>query len=368
MISQTGGNHETGTLTPKQRVQQCFARRDPGRVPLDYSANPGIDGRLKEHFGLAPDDNEGLLDALSIDFRHISPPYTGPKLHADLPDRRIDEWGARMQWIEHETGGYWDYCDFPLRDATVEEVRAWPMPDPDDYDYRQVAHRCVALAEFGLVAGNPGMGDIINKSGMVGGHEWAFVALADDDPAFALLVDRRLDIQLEVLRRTLSAGEGLFDVLYIGEDLGTQRGPLIGADLFRRAVRPRLQRFVDLGIEFDIPVMIHSCGSSSWAFDDFIEMGISVVDTLQPEAHDMSPARLKKRFGDRLAFHGMISTAGPLATGDVEDTVAVVRDTLATMKPGGGYALAPTHQIQDNTPTENVVAMYRAAREFGTAD
>ena len=79
----------------------------------------------------------------------------------------------------------------------------------------------------------------------------------------------------------------------------------------------------------------------------------------------MSPAYLKRRSGDRLAFHGCISTAGPLAYGSPEDVAANVRETLEVMMPGGGYVLAPTHQVQDNTPTENVLAMYEAAREFG---
>ena len=94
-------------------------------------------------------------------------------------------------------------------------------------------------------------------------------------------------------------------------------------------------------------------------------MGIAVVDTLQPEAKDMAPAYLKRRYGDRLAFHGCISTAGPVATGTVEETVAVCRETLEVMMPGGGYAFAPTHQLQDNSPTENVVAMYETARTCG---
>jgi uroporphyrinogen-III decarboxylase len=94
-------------------------------------------------------------------------------------------------------------------------------------------------------------------------------------------------------------------------------------------------------------------------------MGITAVDTLQPEAANMSPRYLKERFGGRLAFHGCISTAGPVANGSVADVVEDVRQTLEIMMPGGGYCLAPTHQLQDNSPTENVVAMYRAAREYG---
>ena len=111
--------------------------------------------------------------------------------------------------------------------------------------------------------------------------------------------------------------------------------------------------------------MIHSCGSSSWAFNDFIEMGVSVADTLQPEAQDMAPAFLKKTYGGKLAFHGMISTAGELAFGTVDQVRKIVQSTLEIMMPGGGYALAPTHEIQDNSPTENVLAMYETAMQNG---
>ena len=93
-------------MTPKQRVLTAIAHREPDRVPVDYKANPGIDARLKQHFGLRPDDWEGLFRALGVDFRRIGAPYKGPKLHADLPGRQVDDWGIRRRWIEHETGGY----------------------------------------------------------------------------------------------------------------------------------------------------------------------------------------------------------------------------------------------------------------------
>jgi uroporphyrinogen decarboxylase len=79
----------------------------------------------------------------------------------------------------------------------------------------------------------------------------------------------------------------------------------------------------------------------------------------------MSPTYLKATFGGRLAFHGCISTAGPVAYGSVEAVIEDVQETLDVMMPGGGYALAPTHQLQDNSPTENVVAMYDTAKAQG---
>ena len=111
--------------------------------------------------------------------------------------------------------------------------------------------------------------------------------------------------------------------------------------------------------------MIHTCGSSSWAYERLIEMGMSGVDTLQPEAADMDPETLVRRFGGRLSFHGCISTAGALAYGSPDDVRADVKRTLDIMMPTCSYHLAPTHQIQDNSPVENVVAMYQAAHDYG---
>jgi len=352
-------------MTSRQRVLTAFAHQPPDRVPIDYTANPEVDAGLKRHFGLADDDREGLLRALGVDFRTVAAPYTGPKLHPDYDDVRVDDWGRRRRWVDHGTGGYWDYCDWPLVEITLDDAEAWLMPDPDDHDYDAVPAQCRRHEGFCIVVGGDGCGDIINQTGMLRTMQETLIALATDDPATLRLIDRRLDIQHEVLRRTLRAAGGRVDLLRIGEDLGTQIGPMIGPDLFRRAIRPRHQRFVDLGKAFACRVMIHSCGSSSWAFDDFVEMGIDAVDTLQPEARDMAPSHLKRRWGDRLSFHGCISTAGPVATGGVDDVVADVRRTLEVMMPGGGYALAPTHALQSNSPTANVVAMYDAARRYG---
>ena len=352
-------------MTSKERVLTALACREPDRVPVNYKANPGIGRRLAAHFGLDESDGEGLRRRLGVDFRGVRPAYVGPKLHEDLPGARVDIWGIRRRWIEHDTGGYWDYCDFPLRDADVDAVAVWSFPSPDDFDYAALRERCEAHKDFAVYVGGAGLGCIINTAGFLRGMEQVFVDLITDDPAGLLLIDRRLDIEYEMARRSIEAADGLIDFMWMGEDLGTQNGPLIGMDLFRKHIRPRHQRFFDLAKKHGLPVMLHTCGSSSWAYEDYIEMGLSGVDTLQPEAKDMSPAHLKDRFGGRLAFHGCISTAGPVATGSVEDVVRNVRETLEIMMPGGGYCLAPTHSLQDNSPTENVLAMYEAAREFG---
>ncbi len=355
-------------MGPKERVLTAFACQQPDRVPVNYLANEGIDRRLKRHFGLRPDDGEGLLRALGVDFRGVGVPYRGPRRHEDASPRgvHVDEWGIHRRWVEHGSGGYWDYCDFPLRDADEDAVSRWPMPVPDDYDYSGVAAACQRHREYAVHVGGAGLGCIINTAGFFRGMEQVLIDLATDDPAGLLLVDRFLSVQLEVTRRTLEAApRGSFDFMWMGEDLGTQLGPLISMELFRKHILPRHRPFFALAAAYELPVMLHTCGSSSWAYEEYLPLGLRVADTLQPEAAAMAPEYLKARFGGRLAFHGCISTAGPVASGTVAETIAYCRRTLDIMMPGGGYCFAPTHCLQDDSPTENVLAMYETAREYG---
>jgi uroporphyrinogen decarboxylase len=354
------------TLTAKERVRLAFSHREPDRVPIDYASNPVLDAKLKARLGLEPGDDEGLRLALGVDFRGIAPRYTGAALHPQIPGRRVDpQWGMRTRWIEHGSGGYWDVCDFPLRDAGVDEVAAWPLPSPEHFDYDGLVDACRARGSFALYVGDGSMGCVMNRTGRLRSMEQMFVDLATDDPAGLLLVDRMDEIRLGIVDRTLRKVGGMVDYLWLGEDLGTQRGPIVSMELYRRHLRPRHKRYIDLAKGYGLKVIMHSCGSSSWAFEELIALGVDVVETIQPEARDMAPAYLKATWGDRLCFHGGISTAGALAFGTPQEVTDTVRETLAIMMPGGGYCLAPTHMMQDNTPLENAVEMYRAAHEYG---
>jgi len=352
-------------MISKDRVLTTFARQQADHVPINYLANPGIDARLKEYYRFRPEDDEGLRRALGVDFREVRAPYIGPKLHEDVGDHQVDNYGVHRRWIDHGSGGYWDFCEFPLKEADEETAANWPMPSPDDFDYSEIANECEKYKDYAVHIGGAGLCDAINGTGYLRSMEQIFIDLITDDPAGLLVMKRRTDINVEITRRTIEAAKGRFDFMWIGEDLGTQNAPIMSLDLYRKHVRPINQKFIDLAKAYDLPVMIHCCGSCSYAYEDFIEMGIDVVDTLQPEAKDMSPAYLKENFSDRLAFHGAISTAGPVAFGSVQDVVDNCRETLDIMMPGGGYCFAPTHCLQDNSPTENVVAMYETANKYG---
>jgi uroporphyrinogen decarboxylase len=353
-------------MISKERVLRTFQHSEPDRVPINYSANPGIDRRLKAYYGLDPQDTEGLLQALGVDFRCVGAPYAGSRLHpqADTSDVQISpDWGLRTRYMEHGFGAYWEPWPGRIEITDVEAALAYPMPDPDNYDYSHIKRQCQVYAEY-AVSTHAGF-EVMNWTARHVGDQAMYIGLATGDPALLAFINRFVDIKYEILSKVLEAATGGIDFLWIGEDLGTQRGPRISTQLFRQRIRPIHQRFIDLAKRYHLPVMIHSCGSSSWAFDDFIEMGITAVDTLQPEPKDMRPDYLKQKYGNRLTFHGCISTAGPVASGSRQETIAYCRHILEVMMPGGGYCFAPTHQLQDNSPTENVVAMYDTARKYG---
>ncbi|MHC4886238.1 MAG: uroporphyrinogen decarboxylase family protein [Planctomycetota bacterium] len=352
------------TLTSKERVQAFFRGEKTDRVVINASWNPKIREKVMAYMGA--ETEEQLNQALGVDIKGVGAPYTGPKLYEDIPDRQIaTTTGWRTRWVEHGEGGYWDYCDFPLEHADVDEVAAWPLADPDDFDYSAITEACEENPGIGIHAGGAGTACIMNTTGMLRSMEQMFVDLATDDEAGLLLIDRLLDQMYGVTERTLEAGKGMIDFLWMGEDLGTQIAPLISMDTFKTHIRPRQQRFFDLAKTFGVPTLFHTCGSSSWAYEDYIEMGLTGVDTLQPEAKDMSPEYLKKTFGGRLVFHGCISTTGCLSFGSADEVEAMCRSVLDTMMPGGGYAFCPTHCIQDNTPLENVIRMYETVHKYG---
>jgi len=353
------------TMTSRERVIRTFHYEKTDRVTIGYESNPGIHQSLMAALGA--NDDEELAQALGVDYRGIDAPYIGPKLYEERPNRMVvPTTGAVLRKVEHESGYYWDYCDFPLKDATDEMFATFPVPDPDDFDYDFALEKAKSYdGKYGLHIGGAGTGDVLNSNGMVMGVEDALCHLIMEDEAAWDYTKRRINYQLGVMERLLDKCKGYIDFMWLGEDLGTQIAPMISLELYRKMLRPIHKQFADLANAYNIPSIIHTCGSSSWAYEDFIEIGIKGVDTLQPEAVNMSPTYLAEHFGGRLNFRGCISTAGPLAYGTVDEVRENCKETLEIMMKHRGYHFAPTHCIQDNSPIENVIAMYQAAHDYG---
>lgn len=353
------------TMSSRERVIRTFQYEKTDRVTIGYEANGGIHQRLKQELGVSTD--EELLQALGVDYRPISAPYIGPQLFS-VPEGRavVQLEGCIMRKVEHSSGFYWDFCDFPLKDATDEDFENFPVPDPDNFDYDKALELAKSYqGQYGLYVGHAGLPDIINSNGRLMGMEDVLCHLLTEDEAAMDFIHRRAAFHLGMLERLLDKCKGYIDFMWLGEDLGTQIAPLVSLDLYRSTLKPIHKQFAQLAEAYHIPSIIHTCGSSSWAYEDFIEIGIKGVDTLQPEAVNMSPAYLASRFGGRLNFRGCISTAGPLAYGSPEDVTQVCKETLDIMMKCRGYHFAPTHAIQDNSPTANVIAMYQAAHTYG---
>lgn len=355
------------TMTARERVKRTFAFEKTDRVTIGYEANPVIHNNLCSALGISPEDRLGLYRALGVDYCDISAPYTGKPLFGQIKDRAVNPLeGFVCRWVENSFGGYWDFCDFPLKGADPEAFYSYPVPDPDDYDYDAAYEAVSALkSEFAAYIGNPGIPDIINGCGRITGMEDILCLLITEDEAALDLIARRTKWQIGYFDRLLSKCKGKIDFMWIGEDLGTQHTPLISRELYIKTLKPVHKQFADLAKAYNIPVIMHTCGSSSWAYKDFIDIGINGVDTLQPEAANMSPKYLADTFGGKLNFRGCISTAGPLAYGTPEEVTENCRETLEIMMRVRGYHFAPTHMIQDNSPVENVLAMYNAAHKYG---
>jgi uroporphyrinogen decarboxylase len=353
------------TMNAKTRVRRTFNHEKTDRVTIGYDANPGIHQRFKEALGVNSD--EDLRQALGVDYRGIGAPYTGKPLFQEIPGRmRNGLEGSISRWVEHSNGGYWDFCDFPLKDASEEAFASFPVPNPDDFDYKAALDRAKAIGkEMGLFIGGAGIPDIINSNGRLMGMEDVLCHLITAyEPAMAFM-HRRADFQFGMLERLLDTCGEYIDFVWFGEDMGTQIAPRVSRQLYLDVMKPIHKKFFDLANAHKKPCIIHTCGSSSWVYNDLIEMGVTGVDTLQPEAVNMSPEYLKAHFGSRLCYRGCISTAGPLSFGTAAEVTETVKNTLRIMMEGYGYHFAPTHQIQDNTPTENVIAMYQAAHHYG---
>ena len=355
------------TMTARERVWRTFAFEKTDRVTIGYDANPFIHQKLCKALGVNPKNHLELFDVLGVDYVGIEPKYTGPKLFQEMEGRTVNPLeGYVMRWIENQSGGYWDFCDFPLQGAEEQTFYAYPVPNPDDYDYDALLARIKFLDnKYALYIGGPGCPDIINGNARLMGMEDILCHLITENEAVLDFVQRRVQWQLNVFERTLEKCKGHIEFMWLGEDLGTQIAPIISLELYRKIFKPIHKQFADLASAYHIPSLMHTCGSSNWAYEDLIEIGIKGVDTLQPEAVRMSPEYLGKHFGGRLNFRGCISTAGALAYGTVQEVEQVCKETLEILMPYRGYHFAPTHQIQDNSPVENIIKMYQSVHQYG---
>lgn len=344
-------------LTPRERVLMAMNHVQPDRPPIVIYTTPEIDATLRQHFGAVD-----YTDAFEIDFRGTWASSRKPPRKPD-PGSGIDNydmWGTGYKNVLNSAGGvYSEAYDLALaRLYTMDDVEAHPWPDPDDCDYSVIPEQIEQAGNYAVTLGGAGIPDIINGVGRGRGMEQVLIDILTEDEVGIAIIDRRVDYFYAWCRKCLEAGRGKIDILCLGEDLGSQKGPTMSPETFDQFFRPRLKRFYDLAHEFGAKAMMHSCGSTRLLQPRLIEMGLDVLDAVQPEPVGMNPVKLKQEFGDKLTYCGMISTQQTLPHGTVEECRAEARHRIDVIGKGGGYFFAPAHCIQPDTPLENVLAIY----------
>jgi len=352
-------------MTSRERVLAVFAGGIPDRVPAWLGASPEFKDLAKRRAGLATD--EELARYVGDDFRRIHARYAGPAEFSPDSSFRHPEATARTPFgVERLGYGCGQPITHPLAAAgTVADIERYPWPDPRWIDVSRIRDEALAWGgRFAVLGGDwsPFYHDAIDLLGM----ENFMVMLVENPAVVDVLLRHLVDYYFQTSRRIFEAAADAIDIFFIGNDFGTQNGPVVGEALFRRFFQPHLARLAALGHDFGLKVMLHCCGGFFPLIPALIEAGIDALQALQPDARDMAPAKLKAAFGGRVVFKGCIDTHHWLIEGTPELVREKTQETLAVMKPGGGYIASPSHDyLLPETKVENVFALYETVREFG---
>lgn len=345
-------------MTPRERALAAIEHRATDRAPADYGAHKAVTDGLMAKLGVA--DQEELLRALGVDLRGVGFNYYHPRTEPDADGYRRDMWGAR--WLVGEPtpdrpASVWPFDE----NTTVDDVHAHPWPDPTTLDYSQVRGQCARHHGEYAVYGGP-WSPFFHEVGWLIGQEEYFVWMATKPEVVEAITDHIVDYEIEATRRFLEAAAGVFDVLYIGNDFGTQRGLFVSPDCWERFIRRPLKRFYDLAHDHGCKVMQHSCGSIRGIIPALIEDGVDILDPIQTACDGMDLPGLVRDFGDRLCFHGGVDTQFTLPRGTVAEVRAEVRSFLDATRGRGGYILTGSQQFIEDIPLDNILAMYEENR------
>lgn len=352
-------------MTSRERVLAVFAGEVPDRVPVWLGASPEWKALAKARAGLRTD--EELAIYVGDDFRRVYARFAGPP--AFSPDRAFThpEATSRTPFGVERTGyGYGQPIGHPLAGArTVADLERHHWPDPAWMDVSGIREEALGWGgRYAILGGDwsPFYHDAIDLLGM----ESFMVALVDNPALIDVLLRRLVDYYFRVSLNIFEAAADVIDVFFIGNDFGTQTGPVVSEALFRRFFQPHLARLAALGHDFGLRVQLHCCGGFFPLIPALIEAGVDALQALQPDARDMAPAKLKAAFGGRIVFNGSIDTHHWLIAGTPDLVRAKTRETLAVMMPDGGYIASPSHDyLLPETKVENVFALYETVRDFG---
>lgn len=344
-------------MTSRERVLTAFAHEEPDRVPIWCGSSPEFWEKAKRELGL---DDEPLRQRFGDDFRRVHAKYVGPDFPLSPGASSRTVFGIQRRGM-----GYGQPMNHPLAGASLREVNDYDWPDPAWVDVSGVlAEARQYRGEYAILGGDwsPFWHDVIELVGM----EQLYYLMFDQPEVVDALMQHTVDYYAAVSARIFDAAASAIDVFFIGNDLGSQKGPLLGEALFRRYVAPHVRRLVELGHDYGLKVMLHCCGGIAELLPALIETGLDGLHAVQPSCVGMDLATLKREYGARVLFNGAIDSHHVLIKGTPETVRKTTREVLATMMPGGGYIAGASHDsILEETPVENVLAMFDTIMEYG---
>jgi uroporphyrinogen decarboxylase len=348
----------------KERVLRSLNHKQTDRVPFMYRDVPEVRTRLKKDLNLVND--EELFRFLDIDFRWVEPKYVGNPLNLANGNKR-DIWGVEWKYTRFSDGaGYWNEVAHPLGDISEpDQLEEYPWPSINDWDFSSLEKQCDEFADFAIMTapGPASPGILQTPIQPLIGNERSFTEPLMNPSFFQKLIDKIHEFQLEFIEKIFSSANGKIDFFRIGDDFGTQQGLLFDTETFKQYFQPAFKKMSDTAKKYGAHYYQHSCGAISDLIPAFMEAGAEVIDPLQIGAAGMNPEELKREFGHRVTFSGGIDEQHILPNGTPEEVARKVERMISIMSPGGGYFLGPTHNFQDDIPTENIVAMYEAGTQ-----
>lgn len=344
-------------MNGRERVLAAFAHEEPDRVPRWCGASPEFLAKARRALNLP--DAEAVSLRFGDDFRRVFARYAGPAFP------RSERAASRTLFGVERTGhGYGQPLNHPLAGATIAQVHDYPWPDPAWQDVSRI--RAEALAwdrRYAILGGDwsPFWHDAIDLLGM----ENLSFKMYDAPEVVDAVLRHVVDYYAAASQRIFDVAADAIDVFFIGNDFGSQNGPLLSPAQFQRFMVPHLKRLVDLGHAYRLKVQLHCCGGFEPLIPAMIAAGLDALHAVQPCCRGMDLAALKSRYGGKIVFNGAIDSRAVLIQGTPETVRRTVREVLRIMAPGGGYVAGPSHDyVLEETPVENVVTMFDAVAEF----
>ena len=337
-------------MTARERVLRAFRHEETDRTPFNMRLAPELARKVGAFVG-----HSDLEAYFGYDIRFVryatgqeTPDFS--RYLSGLPEgASVSPWGAASV-----AGSFYHFTRpfHPMRDLTSGDLAGYPWPsfDPDIGEMRKQVE---AVHAAGYAAVSNYESGCYEQACALRGQAQFLMDLAGDPEFAEALLDRIAEIKA---RKAAANAETGVDVVWIGDDLGTQRALVFSPETWRRMIRPPLQRIVDAvrRVREDVIIAYHSCGHVEPVAGELADVGIDVLESVQPEANDV--VGLKARHGDRLAFWGTMGAQSTFSRGTVEDVRLEVRHRIATMGRGGGLMLAPAHVLEPEVPVENVMA------------